>query len=225
MKDDTSHRRLRVYAEVPLEVRSHDEDNNEYIIKGMADWVLAHTRDVNKCSRKAILAIVKAMASETLSKGMPQLLIYMAAIQEERSSHINSNVFGLLSDGKEFFQFALLTQKKKLYRSTILAWAVDQSKILAYIDTILSNATESSPSTTEQRTNNSIIHGYQGYLARHWRFGEELDDESIDNVKERTMGGEEGEEEEEENGPVNVFQINNKVVMEAATKRKSFTEE
>lgn len=208
---------MKVSAEVPLEISAKDEDSDEFIIKGRADWVLGRTNAISKGKTDAILAIVEGKSRENASMGMPQLLVYMAAVQKARSSRSNNSVFGMLSDGRESFRFAFLTGKKKFYVSEHLDWAVKQSNILAYIDTILTDAIESSPSTTPPKTKNSTIRGYQKYLARRWLFGVEFNDERIDNMDENVMKGEE-EEEEEENDLVDVLLVNGKVVMQRILK-------
>ena len=166
LKDKGSLRRWKVSAEVPLEISAKDEDSDEFIIKGRADWVLGRINAISKGKTDAILAMVEGKSRENASVGMPQLLVYMAAVQEARSSRSNNSVFVMLSDGRETFRFAFLTGKKKLYMSKPLDPAVEQSNILAYIDTILTDAIESSPSTTPQKTRNSTIRRYQKYLAR-----------------------------------------------------------
>ena len=75
------------------------------------------------------------------------------------------------------FRFAFLDHEKKLYVSSQFEWPTHRSTILAYIDTILLDAIQSSPHTTPTKVRNTSLLSYPRYLRGQWRFGEESDDE------------------------------------------------
>jgi hypothetical protein len=70
----------------------------------------------------------------------------------------------------------------RLYR-----WAQDQSTILAYIDAILFDAIQSSRHTTPTKTGNATLRNYQRYLKTRWRFGEEPEDEAVDDINPESI--------------------------------------
>ena len=201
LEDRDTYHRLQVSAEVPVAIRVKDIYGNNEMIKGRADWALGYGAD--KSDTGAILLIVEAKPYESAPVGMPQLLVYMAAVHKARQNRVNKSVFGMVSDSKEF-RFAFLDEKKKLFTTRPFTWIIEQSIIIAYIDMMLINAIESSPNITPQKTNNRTIYKYPEFLGRQWKFGYESDDR-----------GAEGEEEEEEDDDdmVDVFNLNGRVTM------------
>ena len=181
LEDRDTHHRLQVSAEVPVSIRIKDIYGNNEIVKGKADWALGY--GANKSDTGAILLVVEAKPYESAAVGMPQLLVYMAAVYEARQNRINRSVFGMVSDSKEF-RFSFLDEKKKLFTTRPFTWLSEQSTIIAYIDMMLINAIESSPHTTPQKKNNQTILKYPEFLERQWRFGSESDDGVIEDMAE-----------------------------------------
>ncbi len=198
LEDRDTYHRLQVSAEVPVSIRIKDIYGNNEIVKGRADWVLGYGTD--KSDTGAILLVVEAKPYESAAVGMPQLLVYMAAVYEARQKRVNKSVFGMVSDSKEF-RFSFLDEKKKLFTTRPFTWVTEQSTVIAYIDMMLINAIESSPHTTPQKNNNQTILKYPEFLARKWNFGAESDD-----------GGAE-DEQEEDYDMVDVVNIGGRVVM------------
>ena len=201
LEDRDAHHRLQVSAEVPVAIRVKDIYGNDEMIKGRADWALGY--GANKTDTGAILLIVEAKPYESAAIGMPQLLVYMAAVHEARQNRVNKSVFGMVSDSKEF-RFAFLDENKKFFTTESFTWAIRQSTIIAYIDMMLINAIESSPHTTPQKTNNRTIYRYREHLGREWKFGDESDDAGA---------GEEDEEDDDDDDMVDVVIIGGRVTM------------
>lgn len=191
LEDKDVHRRLQVSAEVPVSIRAKDIYGNDEIIRGRADWALGYGTTKNDTG--AILLVVEAKPHQDAAVGMPQLLVYMCAVQEARQGRINRSVFGMLSDSKEF-RFSFLNENKKLFISEPLVWAKRQATIIAYIDMMLISAIESSPHTIPQKFDNRTIFRYSEELGRKWQFGEDSREDS--NHETTEDGGElEGEGE------------------------------
>ena len=113
LEDRDAHHRLQVSAEVPVAIRVKDIYGNDEIVKGRADWAIGYGADKNDTG--AILLIVEAKPYESAPIGMPQLLVYMAAVHKARQNRVSKSVFGMVSDSKEF-RFAFLDEKKKFFR-------------------------------------------------------------------------------------------------------------
>jgi hypothetical protein len=109
---------------VPISVRTQDIDGKPELIKGRADWVLGYRKD--KADTGSILIIAEAKPYSSASIGLPQLLVYMAAVQEVRLGRTKKSVFGMLSDGWEF-RFAFLDSNKKFHESNSLSLIDKQS--------------------------------------------------------------------------------------------------
>jgi hypothetical protein len=168
------------------------------LIRGRADWVLGYGKD--KMNTGSILMVVEAKPHENASIGLPQMLVYMAAVQEARLGHTNNTVFGMLSDGKEF-KFAFLDSNKKFYVSLPLFWIHHQQAIISYIDAILLDAIQSSPHTTPTKGQNKTLRRYRRYLETKWAFGDAAEDE----VRAET--------EIDEDDIVDVVMLNGKIVL------------
>ncbi|KAL2058435.1 hypothetical protein ABVK25_001163 [Lepraria finkii] len=98
LEDRDTHHRLQVSAEVPVAIRVKDIYGNDQMVKGRADWALGYGAD--KSETGAILLIVEAKPYESAPIGMPQLLVYMAAVHKARQNRVNKSVFGMVSDSK-----------------------------------------------------------------------------------------------------------------------------
>lgn len=62
------------------------------LIKGRADWALGYGTEKNDTG--SILLVVEAKPFEHAPVGMPQLLVYMAAVYEASKDRVNRSVFG-----------------------------------------------------------------------------------------------------------------------------------
>ena len=160
-----------------MSVKYVDDQGKPILLRGRADWALGWGPD--KSNTGSLLIIVEAKAVGNGTVGMPQLLVYMAAVQEARRDRPNKTVFGMLSDTSDY-KFACLDNNKKLLVSHSLEWLFDRQAILRHIDHILQDAIQSSPHTTPVKLNNSTLYGYKRYLQKSWKFGEDSDDEGAD---------------------------------------------
>lgn len=207
LEDKDAHHRLQVSTEVPVSIRIQDVYGIHEIVKARADWALGYGTDKNDTG--SILLVVEANPYESAPVGMPQLLVYMAAVQEARQDRVNSSVFGMVSDSKEF-RFCFLNAQKTLFTSEPFTWATKQSTIIAYIDMMLMNAIESSPHTTLCKKNHRTILNYSRCSERMWRFGEESNDE---------LDGERAEDSDGKNdNMVDLVNIGGHVVMRGTTR-------
>ena len=202
LKYKDTHRRLQVAAEVSMSIRMTDTYGNDEIIKGRADWALGY--GTGKSDTGSILLVIEAKPYESAPVGMPQLLVYMAAVYEARKGQdrINNSVFGMVSDSKEF-RFAFLNENKKFFTSQPFTWLFNQSTVIAYIDMMLINAIESSLHTTPQKKGNQTILKFPEFLKRQWSFGIESDDEGAE------------DEEDDDSDMVDIINIGGRVVLRA----------
>lgn len=192
-------RQLLLSAEVPVSVKYVDERGKPILLKGRADWTLGYGTDERNTG--SLLVIVEAKSAGNALVGMPQMLVYMAAIQDARQDRTNKTVFGMLSDGT-YYTFACLNHNKRLLISRIFEWMFDRESILRHIDRILLDAIQSSPHTTHVKPNNSNMCEYRRYFRGSWKFGEDSDDE-----------GEEGDESDEEGDLVDVIKRNGHIFL------------
>ncbi|KAL9120533.1 MAG: hypothetical protein Q9187_002908, partial [Circinaria calcarea] len=183
LEDKDTYHHLLVSAEVPVSIKVKDIDGGDVIYNGRADWTIGYGK--TKSETGSILVVVEAKPLENGVSGLPQLLIYMAAIHEARrlQEKTNQSVFGIVSDGGDF-TFAFLDQNKKLYVSQKLQWVLHSSTILSYIDMILLDAIHSSPHTTPVKSQNQILNRYPHYLTGNWQFGEDEDGEESEEEME-----------------------------------------
>lgn len=214
-----SYRRLQVSAEIPVSIRIKDIYGDTELVKGRADWALGYGTE--RSDTGSILLVVEAKHYEQAPVGMPQLLVYMAAVHEARKDRNNRSVFGMVSDSKEY-RFCFLNEQKKFFVTRPFIWAIEQSTIIAYIDMMLNNAIESSPHTTPHRRNNRSMLNYGDFLERQLKFGEETDDgsdgggaESSDGggAENSDGGGAEKSDGEDNNGMVDIVVRGDRVVM------------
>lgn len=192
LKDMNSSRRLILSVEVPVSIKYIDERSKPILLKGHVDWALGYGTDERNTG--SLLIVVEAKSAGNASVGMPQMLIYMAAIQNARTDRTNRTVFGMLSDGR-YYTFAFLDNNKRFFISRILQWLFDRQTILKHIDRILFDALQSFSHTTSMKFNNSIIFEYNRYLRGSWNLGPDSSDE-----------GEEGDESEAEGDLVDVIE-------------------
>ena len=174
LQDKDAYHKLLLCAEVTLSIKVVDEFGKWTIVKGRADWALGYGS--SKTHAGSLLIIAEAKRIDNISIGMPQMLIYMAAVQEARQDRENKTVWGFLSDGSTF-HFACLNDDRKLLTSRPLIWRDDKSAILRHIDTILLDAIQSSPHTTPIKVKNPNLRAYRRYLTGSWKFGNESEDE------------------------------------------------
>lgn len=78
LEDKDSHRCLQVSAEVPVSIRVKDIYGDTELVRGRADWALGYVTE--KSDTGSILLVVEAKPYEQAPLGMPQLLVYMAAV-------------------------------------------------------------------------------------------------------------------------------------------------
>lgn len=199
LRDMDASCRLLLSAEVPVSVKYVDERSKPILLKGRADWALGYGTD--KRNTGPLLIVVEAKPVGSASVGMPQMLVYMAAIQHARQDRTNKTVFGMLSDGT-YYTFACLDNNKRLLISRTFQWLFDRQTILRHVDRILLDAIQSSPHTTPVKLNSPNICGYRRYLRGSWTFGEDSDDEE-----------EEGDEDDEEGDLVDVIERNGHIFL------------
>src|SRR4051794_7434623 len=92
----------------------------------------------------------------------------------------------MLSD-TGIYRFTFLDQNKKLYVSRSFEWARDRSMILAYIDTILLDAIESSPHTIPTKFGNRSLNNYRRYLEERWVFGDGSEDKAKRDIRKESI--------------------------------------
>ncbi len=120
-----------------MSVKYVDERDKPILLKGRADWALDYGTD--KRNTGSLIIIVEAKPAGNALVGMPQMLVYMAAVQEARRDRTNKTVFGMLSDST-CYTFACLDNNKRLLISRVLQWPFDRQAILRHIDHILLDA-------------------------------------------------------------------------------------
>ena len=174
LQDKDAYHKLLLCAEVTLSIKAVDEFGKQAIVRGRADWALGYGS--SKTHTGSLLIIAEAKCVENTSIGMPQMLIYMAAVQKARQGRENKTVWGFSSDGSTF-HFACLNEDRKLLTSRPLIWRDDRSAILRHVDTILLDAIQSSPHTTPIKVKNPNLRAYRRYLTGSWKFGDESEDE------------------------------------------------
>jgi hypothetical protein len=183
LQDQDALYRLRLSPEVSISAEIRDTDRGVEIIRGRADWALNYDTTTRPGST---LIVIEAKKVGNSFVGLPQLLVYMVGVLKSRHDRINQSVFGILSDSSNFL-FAFLDHNKKFYVSATYRWALKQSEILAYIDTIFLDAIESSPHTTPTKKGNTTLMNYQQYLERRWVFGDGSDNKAEEAIKKESI--------------------------------------
>lgn len=220
LKEKNSPSRFKISAQVPLSVRTEEDQNgNHDLVQGTADWILNYGSDKendNTGANAIPLVIVEAKPYKRTSFiGLPQLVIYMAAVQESRKDKGNQTaIFGMVSNVSEF-RFAFLNEEKKLFLSGPLLLLESQEAVIAYIDAILMTVIESSSGTTmtAQKAKDRALADYRRSVGKRWKLGNEPDDE---------VGEDEGVDDEvaeDDDDTVDVARVGRKVVFKAVVHR------
>jgi hypothetical protein len=187
LTDDGANHRLQVAAEVevtvsvrnPKGLESSSNAGAPATIRGRADWMLGH--GLTKKCLDSMLVITEAKRGGASASAIPQLLCYLAGVQDarEKAGKKNSHVFGLMSDSREF-RFAFLNNRRQMFLSDPLVWKSHAPKIVAFLDHILRKAIESSPHTTPVKKYNRQLLNYNHHLKGSFKIGEE-EDSSVTN--------------------------------------------
>jgi hypothetical protein len=146
--------------------------HNTTVIKGRADWAIGYSLSKKRLSSKLI--IIEAKREGGTSKGIAQLMCYLAGVQDARAAEDKTNhqVFGILTDSTEF-RFALLDESRRMFLSSVLEWRADAHHIVTFIDHILEKAIESSPHTTPSRFRNAQLLNYSHHLRSSFDYGDD----------------------------------------------------
>lgn len=183
---------LNWLPEVTLSVKSR---LHNFLIQGRADWCLAYgsskaapqtaliVLSVSSLSRQSVLELTpvrEAKKPGAVQSALPQLIIYLAAVQDSRkeSKKINSSVFGLITDSEEY-RFAWLDENRNLFVSETHLWVTKKVKIIQWIDNILRDSIEAFPHTTSIRTADTAIHTYRSHVNRHFQFRDTVEGEDL----------------------------------------------
>ena len=146
------------------------EDNLK--ISGRADWTFGYMDEKHKLQE--MLVVIEAEAPGNVTAALPQLLVYLAGVQDARlkASKINKTVFGLATDSNTFV-LVVLQENKKVFASRQLDWLEEKELIISFLDKILEDAIESSPHTTPMRARNQRIKRFEKSLGETYQFGDE----------------------------------------------------
>lgn len=170
LEDQAATCQLNMVPELKMEVAINEALGGGKI-SGRADWALSYLKQKSKIDQ--VLIVVEAKGPDQVESALPQLLTYLASVQDARktSSKYNNVVFGLIMDFKAW-QFAVLRENRKAYVSRPLWWPVeDKDTIIAFLDSILLDAIESSPHTTPQKVGNIRIKNFDSHLGTSYTFG------------------------------------------------------
>lgn len=169
LDDAASGKRLRIVPEASMDF-SNTSDSMKKTISGRADWALGYMDDKDKLHE--MLVVLKAKTHGNIGATLPQLLAYLACVQDVRSTANKTNkvVFGLATDFIQF-QFAVLRQNRKVFLSRYLDWYEEKDIVVAFLDHILQDAIESSPHTTPTRFGNKGIRNFDKSLEMKYNFG------------------------------------------------------
>lgn len=130
LHDNDAEKHLNWFPEVTLSVKSK---LHNFLIQGKADWCLAYGNLKAALQTALIVLSVSSLFRHRVSEltptreakkpgavqsVLPQLIIYLAAVQDSRkeSKKINSSVFGLITDSEEY-RFAWLDEDRNLFVS------------------------------------------------------------------------------------------------------------
>jgi len=165
LDDSFAAKHLKVVAEVPMQVSTKDSRK----ISGRADWTLGYMDEKDKLQE--MLVVIEAKSRGILGAAIPQLLIYLAGIQDARATaeKVNTAVFGMATDADQFI-FAILQGDRKAYVSKPVDWLEETDLVVSFLDSILQNAIESSPHTTPIRTKNKTIKKFEESLTTTYAF-------------------------------------------------------
>ncbi|KAK9431029.1 hypothetical protein V1505DRAFT_310133, partial [Lipomyces doorenjongii] len=174
LDDRFAARHLKVVSEVQVEVPTKRHKN----ICGRADWTLGYMDEKDRLQE--MLVVVEAKARGNIGAALPQLLIYLAGIQNARSTvdKDSKTVFGVATDSGQFI-FAILQGDRKAFVSKTLDWLDEKDLIVSFLDHILQDAIESSPHTTPTRTENKRIKNFEPSLGTTYTFGDHESDDTV----------------------------------------------
>ncbi|KAK9323150.1 hypothetical protein V1517DRAFT_321219 [Lipomyces orientalis] len=166
---------LKVVPEVQMEVPTKHHKK----ICGRADWTLGYMDEKDRLQE--MLVVVEAKVRGNIGAALPQLLIYLAGIQNARSTadKDSKTVFGVATDSGQFI-FAILQGNRKAIVSKTLDWLDEKDLIVSFLDHnhILQDAIESSPHTTPTRTENKRIKNFEPSLGTTYTFGNHGSDDT-----------------------------------------------
>ncbi|KAL4962178.1 uncharacterized protein BDV14DRAFT_178838 [Aspergillus stella-maris] len=168
LRDNEAEKHLNWFPEVSLSVQSK---LHNLLIQGRADWCLAYWD--SKAALQTALVVLEAKKSGMAQTALPQLIIYLAAVQDSRKSSrkINSSIFGLISDSEDY-RFAWLDENRHLFVSETFSWVTKKAEIVEWIDRILRDSIEASPHTTPTKTGNTAVHAYRNHISREYKLGD-----------------------------------------------------
>lgn len=114
----------------------------------------------------------EAKKRDTAHSALPQLLLYLAGVQENRKKtlKVNSSVFGISTDSS-IWLFAYLDEERNLYTSKLYEWRTQKDLIVRWIDGILHDAIRASPATTPVKQNNTSLRNYKNCMTARNYFG------------------------------------------------------
>ncbi|KAL1862214.1 hypothetical protein Plec18167_000999 [Paecilomyces lecythidis] len=181
LDDQDADRHLNWFPEMPISVESASLGKT---IHGKVDWCLSHGN--NKSELDTTLIVLEAKKLGTAPTGLPQLIIYLAAVQDSRKQAVKPNysVFGILSDSVTFY-FAHLDSQRNLFVTKSYDWLYEKSTIVQWIDRILRDAIHASPHTTPVRTGTTSLMAYNNFLNHSYRFG--LEGEIVETVEDNQI--------------------------------------
>lgn len=181
LNDAAAHKRLRIIPEAPMEISRTSGSINK-TISGRADWALGYMDEKDKLQE--MLIVIEAKAPGNIGAAIPQLLTYLACVQDARyvAKKTNKVVFGLATDSIQF-QFAVIRESRKVFVSKTLHWYGDKNVIVAFLDHILRDAIESSPNTTPTRFGNTRIEKFDKSLETTYNFNDKQRDDGNDTDK------------------------------------------
>ena len=171
LEAEFSARKVSLAFEVSLTAYGEDKYDKSIRVKGRSDWTIRYG-DRRKKSDIRLLA-VKTKGERATFIGMPQLIIYMTVVHQARrkSKKENTTIYGILSDGVNWW-FAILTHQGKLhltYRALVLFG--EENLVLNYVDQILLHAIRSSEHTTLVKDDDKIIRYHNRFLRKTWNLG------------------------------------------------------
>lgn len=133
-----------------------------------------------------IFSASEAKRLGSAQSGLPQLIIYLAAVQDRRkqTGKRNCSTFGILSDSSLFI-FAHLDSHRKLFVSRPHSWHSEKVKIIQWIDRLLADAIHASPHTTPVKSGNTSLMAYRNFLDQGYHFGPQ--DASVEIFENQTI--------------------------------------
>lgn len=126
-----SAKHLNLISEVSIKVLS-----KSYKIFGIVDWILDHDE-----IQKNLLIAGEAKSYGELGRALPQLLFYLAGLQDARAeaNKTNRTVFGVITDSVTYL-FVLLNSNRKAFILYYLDWTTEFNSIIVVLDWILDDA-------------------------------------------------------------------------------------